>query len=395
MTLYQFKAINEKGKKSKGVLDAPSIIDVQKKLFEKKLIPLDISLLKKNKLTKQLSKKEVLSFSRELAKLLQASLPLYDSLLALEEKYREQKIHPMIVDLCDQIQKGTSFSEALESFSDIFDPLFRSIIKNSEQTGNLAEALQEASDLIAKQLSLKKQVIGTLIYPAILMGFCCIILTSLFFFVIPTLKDLFEDRSVHFFTRTILDFSSFLNAHVTFFFFFFLSIFCFMGLAFWYRPLKNAFLKMLLKAPILGGLVQKTALIRYCRAMSSLLEGGVSFVSALSLARKVMDNSFLEAHFEKIESKILEGKSFSEQLLKIPYVPVLMSRMVSIAEKSGKLPQMLRQIAEIEDEDLRKNLMFLTSVLQPVILLILGTIVGLVLLAVLLPLTDVSSFMSY
>jgi general secretion pathway protein F/type IV pilus assembly protein PilC len=129
--------------------------------------------------------------------------------------------------------------------------------------------------------------------------------------------------------------------------------------------------------------------------MSSLLEGGVSFMETLPLARKVMDHPLLESHFAKIESKILEGKSFSEQLLKIPYVPILMSRMVAIAEKSGKLPQMLRQIADIEDEDLRKNLLFLTSVLQPVILLVLGTIVGLVLLAVLLPLTDVSSFMNY
>ncbi|MGD2169728.1 MAG: type II secretion system F family protein [Chlamydiota bacterium] len=395
MPIYQYKAISEKGKKSKGILDAPSINDVQKKLFEKKLIPLDISLLKKNALTKNLSLKEILSFSRELAKLLSASLPLYESLVALEEKYRSQKIHPVIVDLCDQIQKGISFSKALESFSNLFDPLFRSIVKNSEQTGNLAEALHEASELIAKQLSLKKQVISTLIYPAILMGFSFVILLSLFFFVIPTLKDLFEDRNVHFFTKLILNLSAFLNAHVKFFFFSLFTIFCLIGISFFYRPLKNAFSKVLLNAPVLGKLTKKTALIRYCRAMSSLLEGGVSFMETLPLARKVMDHPLLESHFAKIESKILEGKSFSEQLLKIPYVPILMSRMVAIAEKSGKLPQMLRQIADIEDEDLRKNLLFLTSVLQPVILLVLGTIVGLVLLAVLLPLTDVSSFMNY
>lgn len=395
MTLFEYTAINSKGKKTKGVLDAKNIQQVQTKLFEENLTPTAICQIRKKRISKRIKKSEILHFTRELSRLLLASLPLYDSLLALEEKYRSDKIHPMIIDLCDQIKKGVSFSQGLKNYSHIFNPLYQSMIANSEKTGNLAKVLEQVAILMDKELAVKAKLTSAMIYPCILVGFCFIVLTSLFFYVIPSLSDLFEGRNVHIYTKIVLNMSLFLNEHAKVFIFSLIAFVLFAILCYSVKSLKIIFYKIISKSWMVGKIMQKTALIRYCRSLSSLLKGGVPFVEALALSRKVMNHPLLESIFEKIDGKVIQGKSFATLLQKTNVVPPIMSRMVAIAEQSGKMPYMLEQIAEIEEEDLAKNLTLLTSVAQPVILLILGTVVGLVLLAVLLPLTDVSSFMSY
>jgi len=161
------------------------------------------------------------------------------------------------------------------------------------------------------------------------------------------------------------------------------------------KKFKIFFQYVSLKIPLVGNILVKLALIRFSRSFSALLDGGISFINAFQSAVNVMRHPYLEKCFKEIEKKVLEGASFSSELEKIALIPSFIVRMVSIAEKSGNLAFIFKQIAEIEESDLTKNLTQLTSMIQPIILLFLGLIVGLVLLAVLIPLTDVSSFINF
>jgi len=395
MSLFQYVAVNGSNKKIKGIIDASYLLDAQQKLIKKSYVLLKIHPLKIETITKNITSKDVLQFTRELAKLLSASLPLYDALASLEEKYRSKKIHSVILCLCDKVKAGDSFSNALSEFSTIFDKLYCSIVANAEKVGNLSEAFNELTLILTNQLSVKKKIVSTLTYPFILTLFCFFVLLSLFFFVIPSLAELFEEREVHFFTKIILSISQWLNEKKLFLFTLSAVSILSVYLLALTKTFKTYFQGIVLKVPLIGDILRKLAIIRFSRSLSALLEGGVSFIYALRSAIKVMKHAYLEDRLKEVENKMLEGASFSAELEKIPLIPSFMIRMVSIAEKSGNLPFILKQVAEIEEEDLSNNLSQLTSIIQPVILLFLGLIVGVVLLAVLIPLTDVSSFINF
>jgi general secretion pathway protein F len=395
MSLFQYIAINESNKKVKGIIDASYRLEAKQILIDKNYTLLDIYPLKINSITKNISSSEILQFTREIAKLLSASLPLYDALISLEEKYRNKKIHPVILCLCDRIKSGSSMSQTLAEFPSIFDILYCSIVSNAERTGSLDSAFNELTQILSNQQSIKKKVINTLTYPSILVVFCLCVLMSLFFFVIPSLSELFEGRDIHFFTRVILSISCWLNEKKILFFSLLIAVFSTFFLFSLTKKFKKIFQIIILKLPLIGNILQKLAIIRFSRSFSTLLDGGVSFIYAFQDATKVMKHAYLEKCFKEIEQKILEGASFASELEKITLLPSFMIRMIAISEKSGNLPFILKQIAEIEEEDLSRNLNQLTSILQPIILLFLGLIVGLVLLAVLIPLTDVSSFINY
>ncbi len=395
MSLFQYLAINESNKKVKGIVDASNLLDAQQKLIQKNFTLLKIDPLKTKTITKNITPKETLQFTRELAKLLSASLPLYDALASLEEKYRSKKIHSVILCLCDRVKAGKSFSSALSEFSTIFDKLYCSIVANAERVGTLSDAFNELTLILTNQQAIRKKVVSTLTYPCILMAFCFCVLVSLFFFVIPSLSELFEDRDVHFFTRFILSISKWLNEKKILLFILSITSIASIYLLTLTKKFKAYFQSIILKVPLVGDMLQKLSIIRFSRSLSTLLEGGVSFIYALRSATKVMKHVYLEDRLKDIEKKMLEGGSFSSELEKIPSIPSFMIRMISIAEKSGNLPFILKQVAEIEEEDLSNNLSQITSIIQPVILLFLGLIVGIVLLAVLIPLTDVSSFINF
>ena len=146
--------------------------------------------------------------------------------------------------------------------------------------------------------------------------------------------------------------------------------------------------------PLIKDLFIKVAMIRFCRSFSTLLKGGVSFVEALKLSSKIMKHPHLEKEMQKTQAKIMEGKKLSDCLKESSYVPLLVTRMLSIAEEGGKMPNMLQHIAEIYEDELQRSLKRFTVMIQPIMLLFLGVIVGFIVLAVLLPLTDVGSFIS-
>lgn len=392
--LFRYDALNEEGKCVTGVIDADSLEVAKMRLRLQKTMVTSLKAVKEGAKELVLPPSLLLAFTRDLGQLLSAGLPVYESLLTIEEKYRKLKSHSLFLDLCDHLKNGSSLSSALKKYPKSFDPVYLSMVKAAEQTSSLVAIFHQLSQLIARQQKLKKQLLSALTYPAFLGGFCILVILSLLLFVIPTMRELFEDRALHPLTEIVLAVSQFINERGVLLLTLFLGMLSFLFFFLKKEKGKMAVESFIFKIPVFKTVILQSALIRFCRALSILLEGGVPLIDALTLSRRVMKLVILEKVVENAEKKIVEGEKLSGMLKLSPLIPSLVIRMVAISEETGKMAPMMRHIAEIYDEELEKNLSHITSLLQPIILLILGAVVGLVLLSVLLPLTDVSSFVS-
>jgi len=388
--IFQYKAFASNGKKVIGYIASDNFDDAKLSLKKEDLIVTDIIQYKMKK--NVMRQEELLHFTEEIYKLLRASLTLYDALLAVEEKYRDTKLHPLFLDLCDKVKKGIPFSEALSSHPKSFDIIYCSIVANAEKSASLDKALEEIASFINKRIKLKKQVIAALLYPSILLVFSGIIMFALIFFIIPSLFELFEGRTLHPITRFVLGVSHFaINAKaelalaLLFLKILTAGVFLIPSIK---KKVKNSLMNFLLVRPFFI----KAALIRFCRSFSTLLKGGVPYEKALNLAKSVMAYNLLEKDVEKAEKAILEGRKLSELLKTSPHFPPLFSRMLAIGEESGNESAMLQHLAVIYEDELEKNLQRFSTIFQPLILLILGIIVGFLVISILLPLTDVSTF---
>lgn len=392
MPLFQYEALSEKGKKFSATVDADNLLEAKLKLIRRQVAVLRINIANEKQSKNHLSKSELLYLTREIARLLQAGLPLFETLSALEEKYRNQKPHRLLLDLCDLVRSGLPFSASLAKHPQTFDLLYTSMIANAEKTGSLALALQELAELLSRQLQVRKQLLSALLYPAMLSGFCLIVLSSLLFYVIPSLKELFEGRDLHPFTQIVFAASNFACNAKGFLATFVLALISFITASLFLPKWKQKLFSFSFRIPILKNLLAKVAFVRFCRAAATLLEGGLPLVQAFSQARRVMRHPPLEEVIARAEEKISQGEKICAPFQNHPLIPPLIPRMIGIAEEGGKLPFMMRQIAQIYEEELEKSLTHFATVAQPVLLLILGGIIGFVLLSVLLPMTDVSSF---
>lgn len=393
MPIYEYKGINDCGKKTKGVVDADSLARAKEKLKELRTIPLSLSQVNAQSKHVQLAPPLLLSFTRELAQLLKAGLPLYECLLTIEEKYRKTKEHPLFLSLCDAVKNGRSLSFALKSYPKTFDPIYQSMVQSAEASGALAQVFIELTQLLGKQQKLRKKLVSALTYPAFLAIFCVILTLGLLLFVIPTLEELFEDRRLHPLTESVLAMSRFVRNH---------GIKCLLTLVgasaltalLAKKKQGMARLKELFqKIPLLKTLSTSAALVRLFRTTSLLLRSGVPLLRAIHLSQNVIKHRGIEALLIRAQEKIAEGESLSEQLVHPTLVPPMVPRMLAIAEETGNMATMMQSIADIYEEELEKHLSQLTSLLQPALLLFLGFVVGVVLLSILLPLTDVTSFL--
>lgn len=392
MPLYQYQYIDSKGKKHSGLIDAMGDREAKEKLREQGLIITHLSLKSKIRGRQNLTGEHLLAFSIQLSQLINAGVPLYESLLALEEQSRGENYHRVVLSLCEQIKSGVPLSQAMAVFPNSFDRLYCSMIAAGEAVGGLGLVLERLSQFMNKQIKLKKQIGTALIYPLILGGFSLIIICLLMGFVVPSLEGLFVDRPLNGFTKLVFSVSYYFR---TYWWVYIPVLAATSGWVAWKlrSPSGKAVVeKIFLKLPLIRTLVIQTAVTRFCRTLSTLLTGGLNMIEALQISRRVMHNAILEKDVQAAEQKIIEGHSLSQELSRSKYFPKLLSRMLAVGEESGTSMVMLEKVAEMYEGELEKTLDRVMALAQPVILIVMGIIIGSVMLAILLPLTDVSSF---
>ena len=392
MALFQYSALNIDGKKIRGVIDADSLEQAKERLRNREIIVTQMGISKKEGRV-SLGQETVIHFTRDLSGLLRSGLPLYESLLTIEEKYRSHKHHFVFLDLCDQVKQGKSLSQALKAYPNSFNSVYISMCASGENTGNLEKAFVQLYKVISRSEKFRKQIRSAMVYPAFLSAFCLVVLVGLFLFLIPSMKELLEGRELHPITKTILAISNVLEKYFIFFALGAVSIVTLIVFVVKTKKFKDECKKWLLYIPFFKSVFTESILMRFSRVFAVLLSSGVPIVEALRLSRSVMNHVSFEEAMIQVEEGIVQGRKMSDELKKSGLFPPLMIRMLATAEETGNPMEMLEHVADIYEEQLERTLVQFTNLLQPVMLLILGVIVGVVLLSVLLPLTDVSTLL--
>lgn len=389
--LYQYKAFTKQGKPAKGTIEAISVNDAKAKLREMALIISSLEPQRIGKKRLKLSKDDLRIFTSQLAQLLAAQIPLFESLLALEEQSREESYHPVILGLTERIKRGSSLSQAMQDFSESFSPLYRALIAAGEAVGNLELALNRLNNFLVHDNKIRKQLMSALLYPALLTGLLVVAVTVLVGFVIPALEQLFDENNIPQFTKMVFATAKFLREWGI------LVVLLFIGLCVYgfYRlrspETKATIQRKILHVPLINSYVIRASLSRFARTLGTLLEGGLPLTVSLAYAKEALGNARLAEIMQRVEERIIEGISFSTELSRYKEVPPLFSRMVSIGEESGKLSSMLSQLATLYEEETERTLTRVVSLVQPIMLLLMGTLIGGVLLSILMPLSSFGS----
>jgi len=388
MAIYTYQAYTRDGKKTKGSLEALSEQEAKEKIRASDLILSSIAQQGARAGFSQLTKDNLIIFTSQLTQLISARIPLYESILALEEQARGENYHPVIQSIGERIKAGTSLSKAMSDFPQSFSPLYRALIQAGEAIGNMELSLSRLTSLLSYQQKMRKQLLSALTYPLFLMGLMFVSLGIMIGFVVPSLEGLFEGRELPWFTALVFGVSSQVRAYWPLV----ALLLGTGGLLTYYQLRKQStkikIQKLLLKTPVVSRYIIHSALSRFARTLATLTEGGLPLINSLHYATEACHNARLEEIFKEVSERAVEGRVISEELKKYREIPPLFCRMLKIGEDSGKLAPMLIQVATIYDDDTERTLARIVTLAQPVLLIIMGALIGGVILSILMPLSD-------
>jgi type IV pilus assembly protein PilC len=327
-------------------------------------------------------------FAQELAALLRAGLPLLQALHLLVERQREPVFKSFLDQVYEKVRSGTELSEAFGELGDAFPPLFSSALKAGERTGELAQVLTRFVRYMKLLLDARRKVYTALVYPTVLLGLSCTMLTVMAVFVVPRFKLFYSAMELDrlpLLTRITLGTGEFLRAHL---------VWIAGGVAFllvaldrWARTPggQMAFARLRLSLPVLGGVFHRFAISEYCRSMATLLAGGLPLVQALEIATRAVGNVWIRQQLEPVIGWVREGQSLHGSLEKTGTVPEIAIDMAEVGETTGALDQMLSSVSEFLDEEVETRMQRLLSLIEPLLLLVVGGMVAILLISVYLP----------
>ncbi len=339
---------------------------------------------------------DIAMMTRQLATLVRAQIPLFESLSALIEQVEKEALRRALTNVRDQIREGTSFADALADHPKIFSELYVNMIRAGEASGTLDIVLERLTDFIENQAKLKGKVGSALAYPLLMAGFGLIIVSVLMIGVVPKITSVFESvgESLPWYTAGLIAVSSFLAAAWW--------IILLLGIAggYAFRRWQNTtegrlrWDSFVLGMPIFGPLVQMVAISRFTRTLATLLRAGIALLPAMDIVRNVLGNAELERVVTEASASIREGQSIADPLKASGRFPPLVTHMIAIGERSGELESMLENVAIAYDAAVDNRVQMLTSLLEPLILVFLGGGVGFIALSIIMPLTQMSSFVN-
>lgn len=409
MPSFKYKAVNASGRNTKGVIEADNNTHAAKKLRSNGLYPLEIikfgrSSTKNTKTNaspnfdisrffQRIPKSTVASTIRQLATLLNAGLPLEVCLNTMIEQGGKSPMRSVLSQVRDKIREGSGLAVAFSEFPHIFTPTFITMVKAAEASGTLEIVMERLADHAEQQIALSRKVQGTLAYPILMLIVGVGVVIFLLTFVIPKVTQIFLDldRALPTPTQILLTVSDTLRYN-------WMYIAATVGL---FTLSFRRFIKtpkgkklhhaQILHVPILGNLLRMMVVGRVCRTLGMLLKNGVSLVEALNIVRNVAGNVILEQNIVDMNKGVQEGKSLTEFMKHSPVFPTTAVQMVAAGEKSGQLAHMLLVVADDCDNQVNAKLQMLTSLMEPVMILVLGGLVGFVVMAIILPIFEMSS----
>lgn len=326
-------------------------------------------------------------FTQQLASMLDAGLPLVSALEALQDQTEDPVFQIIIRDVRNDIASGTPFSEAVRKFPKAFPNLFISMVEAGEASGGLASILAKVAVYFEESVKLIKKVKGAMTYPAVVIGLAVGLVQVLLIFVIPVFAQMFADfgQALPAPTQFLIDLSDFLKSYIL--------VIIGVLVAVWYvlkkfvatprgRVVKD---RVLFKIPVIGPLTQKIALSRFCRTYAILMRSGVPILRTLEIVSNASGNTFIEAAVKEISRVISQGGQLSEIIAEIPYFPPMIKHMAKAGEQTGNVDGMMNKISDFYDAEIETIVESLTSLMEPILIVFLGTVIGGIVMAMFLP----------
>ncbi len=390
MALFHYRAYDAAGKIYRSNLECLSLQDAKLKLFEMGISFLEIKE-RKTKRHLKISKETLLYFTQQLAQLIEADLPLFESLELLKDQFSNSNLFGILHSFTEHLKAGKSFSECIKRYPEYFDSLYCTLVEMGEESGRLDEALRRIYKEANRELKLQKQLHSALIYPLILVVFCFFLIALLLFYILPSLETLFDLSKTGAFTRAVINSSHHIKKIGPIYLALILSLAGSMRFLIQKFNLRKKRDELLLKVPILKQMILELAFTRWSSTMALLLKGGVALLEALKLAKRLNRNQVLYQALENVEEKVAEGSFLSLELRKNPVFPHLLTRMIFIGENSGELAASFDKLSLIYEENVDKKMKQFLTLLSPIILMGMALIIGVIMLAILIPLTDINS----
>lgn len=398
MPVYKYKAVNANGSNVQGIIDAESVKAASEKLKKEGIYLSSISETQKGRGRsfipfRGVSSSELAISTRQFSALISAGLPLEASLVALSEQTEDQKLREVLTQVRDKVSEGSSLTNALTEHKNVFSDLYTNIVKAGEASGNLDIVLFRLADFLEKSAALKSRVSSALIYPIFMFVIGSGVLFFMMTYVIPRITKIFEesDRSLPFITLVLITISSFLTNHFVIILIL-LGITLFMAIRFLRTENGKRFIdRLLLRLPVFGKLVSKIAISRFSRTMGTLVGSGIPLLDALEIGEAVIGNTVFIDSLKKVRVSVREGSNLAAPLRDSEVFPPLVTRMIAVGEQTGEMEDMFNKIADIYDLQVETTLSALTSLLEPVMILLIGVVMAFIVFAILLPIFDLTS----
>ena len=404
MPVYEYTALNDKGKKLKGIIDAQSTVAARQKLRESNIYLTDLqetSGAKKDSPLKQplgglfrkAGSREVTVMTRQLATLLGAGLPLVQSLATLIAQTSHPQLKTILAQIKEEVNEGNSLSHTMTHYPQVFPAFYLNMVRAGEASGTLHLVLERLADFSEKQQALKGRVRAALAYPLFMFLIGSVVLFFLVAFVVPNVTRIFDEmhQTLPLITIVLIGVSRFLE---TFWWVIVAGLIgAFVALKYFLsKTQKGRTLldRTLLALPIVGQMNRKMAVARFSRTLGTLLESGVPLLASLEIVRNIVGNSLISDAIQKAGNDVREGQSLSAPLARSGLFPAISVEMISVGEQSGNLEPMLYRIAEAYEKEVESSITMLTSLLEPIMILVMGLIVGFIVVSILLPIFEMN-----
>lgn len=399
MPIFEYKALDASGKQIRGMIEADSAKTARSKLKKNNLFLTDIyekSAAKKTSsgpfLFSGIRLQDVSVITRQLASLVKANIPLVDALTALIDQTEKEKMKIILSSVRQDVNEGSSLAKALAKHPKAFNNIYVNMVDAGESSGTLPLVLLRLADFQESQVRLRTKVTSALMYPSLMMLAAFGLLVAIFTFVIPKVVGIFEamNKPMPLQTQILLAISNFMVTY----WWLLLSVGILSAL-FFRRYLRTETGRrqwdgLLLRLPVFGHLIRMIAVARFANTMSTLLAGGVPIITAMNIVRNIVGNVLIQDAIVKAQENVTEGQSVAEPLKRSGQFPPLVIHMIAIGEKTGELSQMLQNVSATYEEQVSVRLEGLTSLLEPMMIIVMGLIVGGIVSAIFVPLIQLN-----
>ncbi len=401
MPVYEYKGVDVRGKKVSGVLDGEGLKAVKAKLKKDGVVVLEIHeggalrQARSREITfgSRVRLTDLADATRQLATLLSSGLPLLEALSVLGEQETKPGLKAALSSVRSSVREGASLADALKANPKVFSQLYVNMVSAGEVSGTLEITLDRLADFLEEQVRFRSRLGAALAYPALMTLIGVGVLFFLFSFVLPKVVGMFEDmrQQLPFITVVLLAVVRFLSS-------FWWLILIALGAGGWYlrRYLRTAAGKealdgRLLRLPVFGALIKMIAVSRFTRTLGTLLQSGVPALTALDIVQSVVGNTVLAQAVRSARENVREGESIADPLRRSGLFPPVVVQMVAVGEKSGELEKMLLKVSDSFDRSVEARIAGLMSLLEPAIILVMGLIIGFIVVAIMLPILEMST----